>query len=205
VLADRHAYAVPPPSSPAQELVIAIAGAVGTRLDQVSVELQLALRPYEVEADEVSLSAALRDLGGQDELPETPYDERVDAYMDAGNDLRENWQRGDALTLLAVEQIATRRRPGRIAHILRSVKHPAEVGTLRAIYGSRFFLVSAYRPRERRLAAVRELITDSSGSPDPTDWTYLPEQTRQVAAATRDADGGPQRTEPRRRRRTRRA
>jgi deoxycytidylate deaminase len=161
---------------PSEELVIAIAGAVGTRLDLVTVELQLALRAYDVDAEEISLSAGLRDLPGQPELPETPYDERVMAYIDAGNKLREDWNRDDALALLAVEQIRARRRPGRIAHILRSVKHPAEVATLRAIYGSRFFLVSAYRPREMRLKAVRELIADTSGSPDPTDWTYLPEQ-----------------------------
>lgn len=164
------------PDAPAEELVIAIAGAVGTHLDQVSVELQLALRLYEVDAQEISLSAALRGLPRQAELPEEHYDERVDAYMDAGNELRESWQRGDALALLALEQVAARRRPGRIAHILRSVKHPAEVATLRAVYGSRFFLVSAYRPRESRLAAVRELIADSWGSPEPSDWTFLPEQ-----------------------------
>jgi cytidine deaminase len=165
-----------PREAPDEEIVIAIAGAVGTRLDLVSVELQLALRAYAVDAHEIAVSTALRDLPGQAELPESPYDERVDAYMTAGNTLRERWQRGDALALLATEQIAASRRQGRIAHILRSVKHPAEVATLRAVYRSRFFLVSAYRPREVRIAAVRELIADSSGSPNPTDWTFLPEQ-----------------------------
>jgi cytidine deaminase len=171
----RLVHAVRPPG---EELFIALAGAVGTELEAVSRELQLALRPYDVHADEVSLSAGLRDLPGQAELPEAPYDERVDAYMTAGNTLRERWQRGDSLALLAIPAMRARREAAthpRVAHILRSVKHPDEVETLRTLYSDRFFLVSAYRPRDQRLDAVRRLIEDSTASPDPADWSYLPE------------------------------
>lgn len=165
-----------PPAAPHEEIVIAIAGAVGTRLDQVSLELQHALKRYEVETQEIRLSDALRSIPGQVELPEERYDERVEAYMDAGNRLREYWERGDALALLAIAQIAAQRRSGRIAHVLRSIKHPAEAMTLRAVYGSRFFLVSAYRPRIQRLAEVHQLVADSWRDPDPAAWTSLPEQ-----------------------------
>ena len=171
-----HACGVPQPPPP-EQIVIAIAGAVGTELEQVSLELQRALRPYEIETAEISLSAALRDIPGNEGLPEGPYDERVWEYMNAGNALREAWGRGDALALLAIRELAARRvgGPDRSAFVLRSIKHPDEVATLRAVYGSRFFLVSAYRPRETRLAAVRRLIEDSGPLVDPGDWAYGPE------------------------------
>jgi cytidine deaminase len=156
-----------------------LAGAVGARLHDVSSELQLALRDYGFDSFEVSLSSALKEMPGAEQLVESPYDDRVWAYMDAGNALRKRWQRGDALALLTVPAIIGNRQSTsapRIAHILRSVKHPAEVATLRAIYGSRFFLVSVYSPRERRLEALREQIEDSTGSANPADWAYLPSQ-----------------------------
>lgn len=108
--------------------MIAIAGAVGTELEQVSLELQRALWPYEIETAEISLSAALRDIPGNEGLPEGPYDERVWEYMNAGNALREAWGSGDALALLAIRELAARRvgGPDRSAFVLRSIKHRPE-------------------------------------------------------------------------------
>lgn len=172
----RHAYGVARRKPPPDEIIIALAGAVGTELAQASLELKLALEPYGIETRELSLSEMLKSLPQNHDLPGSPYDERVWSFMDAGNKLREDWERGDALGLLAVREIqATRSPKARVAYVLRSVKHPAEVETLRSIYGSRFFLVSAYRPRTVRLAAVRGLLADSTRSSDPEDWTYLPE------------------------------
>lgn len=165
-------------ASSGHELVVAIAGAVGTELGHVASELMLILGQFDFDCNEVALSAGLRQVSIDDELVETPYDERLWSYMKAGNSLRERWQRGDALALLAIREITASRRQAtsaRTAHILRSVKHPAEVATLRSVYGSRFFLVSAYRPRELRLAAVRQSIEDSRKSVDPDSWAYLPE------------------------------
>jgi cytidine deaminase len=166
------------PASPNQEIVVALAGAVGTELEHVADELAVVLGQFGFDAGEISLSAGLRQVSEGDELVDEPYDERLWSYMDGGNALRERWQRGDALALLAIREVAARRArlsSPRAAYILRSVKHPAEVATLRSVYGSRFFLVSAYRPRELRLSTVRGLIERSRKSADDRDWSFLPE------------------------------
>lgn len=83
--------------------------------------------------------------------------------MDAGNFLRERLERGDAIALLAILRLTTLRqapeRPTpRTAYILRSLKHPAEVATLRHVYGPNFFLISAYSPLSTRADYIERQI-----------------------------------------------
>ena len=47
------------------------------------------------------------------------------------------------------------------AFILRSLKHPAEVETLRNVYGQGFFVISVYAPREVRVGALADRISRS--------------------------------------------
>lgn len=73
----------------------------------------------------------------------------------AGDVLRERLGRGDALALLAIQDVRWRRNDEdeplpRTAYICKSLKHPQEVDTLREIYGPNFFLISAYAPVARR-------------------------------------------------------
>ena len=75
--------------------------------------------------------------------------ERLDSGMNSGKALREKHKRGDFYALLAINAINGKRAtdddaPGplkRHAHVIRSLKHPDEVETLRSVYGDGFFLV----------------------------------------------------------------
>ncbi len=110
--------------------------------------------------------------------------------MEAGNRLRLCWERGDALALLALTEIAAIRAErtderyeddsvkslDRFAFILRSLKHPHEVALLRSIYGSRFVLVAAYAPEEIRKAALSASLTKDYRSDQPEDWFKTPEE-----------------------------
>ncbi|MBW8827991.1 MAG: hypothetical protein JF606_00895 [Burkholderiales bacterium] len=93
--------------------------------------------------------------------------------MDAGTRLREDSERGEAVALLAIAEIRRVRQQElngsteSNAYILRSLKHPDEVETLRAVYGKGFFLISAYAPREVRVSAMAEKVTRSQhGNPN---------------------------------------
>lgn len=170
----------PPPN----ELVIGLVGAVGTDLDLVSTDIELALDAYGYEAQEIRLSRLLADLDWDEELPSEPLDRHIWTHMEAGNKLRLCWERGDALALLALTEIAAIREEksdkeyqdgsvtslGRFAFILRSLKHPDEVKLLRSIYGSRFILVAAYAPGEIRKSALTKALTKEYRSDDSQTW-----------------------------------
>ena len=90
--------------------------------------------------------------------------------MNAGDEFREAAQRGDALAVLAIGAIRDERETAtgdettpapRYAYILRSLKHPNEVKTLRRIYGSGFVLVADYSPRSARLNNLARQIAES--------------------------------------------
>ena len=91
--------------------------------------------------------------------------------MDAGNDFRKKIGSGDALSVAAMGDIQAERAArnledlriknnieelekiplSRQAYILRSLKHPTEVDTLRRVYGNGFILVAGYSPRDARV------------------------------------------------------
>jgi cytidine deaminase len=167
------------------EIVFGVVGAVGTDLEMVTTELKVALNDFNYETYEVRLSALLAELDWDAELPSQPSDAHIATHMDAGNRLRRTWGRGDALALLALAEIANVRAEkhedgdphvpiDRQAFVLRSLKHPEEIELLRSIYGSRFYLVSAYSPRSQREEALRAQCIRDYGSENQDDWSHTP-------------------------------
>lgn len=93
--------------------------------------------------------------------------------MRAGTEFRKKIDRGDALALLAVGKIRELRKSAReseeepiprCVYILRSLKHPDEVRTLRKVYGPGFLLVGAYSPRNTRVENLAKGIAQSHHS-----------------------------------------
>ena len=62
----------------------------------------------------------------------------------------------------------------RHAFILRSLKTPDELDTLRAVYGERLFVIAAYSPDDRRLFNLRDEIRTSRGEDDTSRWAHQP-------------------------------
>ncbi len=196
------------PSS--SELVIGLVGAVGTDLELVCTDISLALNAYDYDVEEIRLSRLLSGLDwGEDlseKLPGEPLDKHIWTHMDAGNALRYIWNRGDALALLALSEIAairadkekgqfgdgTPKSLERCAFILRSLKHPDEVELLRSIYGSRFVLISAYAPEEIRKKALTDQLTKQYRSEDSRAWFKSAEEiVQRDEAETEDAPNVP--------------
>lgn len=178
------------------EIVIALICPLGTDIEMVLNELSTELNEYAYTSSVHRLSEYLVELGDHD-FSDLPFDERLDAAMSAGDQLRARWDRGDALGLCAISDIVATRReestemigagademggtplPGylrRHAYILRSLKTRGEVETLRAVYGTRLFLIAAYAPDERRLEYLRDQIRSSRHSNDASTWSHQPE------------------------------
>lgn len=126
--------------------------AAGDRLETDLVDL---LGLYGYATNPIRLSALLRKVPGLGvELKESPEFDRINSYMDAGNALRERSSSESILAAWALLQIKKMRDAAqpvlrRTAHILRSIKHPAEARALRAVYGPGFYLIALPRRRRR--------------------------------------------------------
>ncbi len=180
------------------ELVIALVCPLGTNVDMVLNELETELNEYGFTSSVHRLSDYLIELSGSEDFNALPFDERLYAAMSAGDALRHQWQAGDALALCAISDIAaireskaeyeiqatsaTQNEPSvpaslsRHVYILRSLKTQDEVETLRAVYGSRFVLIAAYSPDEKRLQHLTAEIRSSRRTNDPTTWSHQPEE-----------------------------
>jgi len=167
----------------AADLVIALVAAVGTDVGMVSDEMKVALRSYEYKVIPLRLSHYLQEVTPED------FSEDLDQWlwdaMTAGDELRSRWERSDALALHAISDIvATRDRlrseaeeggSERLAFILRSLKTPDELETLRAIYGPRLVVIAAYSPKDKRLEDLGAKIEKSRGDEDRQNWVHQPE------------------------------
>lgn len=189
------------------ELVFALVGAVGTNLMVVSRALHEQLLRVGYTSHEIRISSLLHSLDRFSELAApgsgSEY-ERIKAHMRAGSELRKLAGKGDILALMAVSQIRQLRgehgegeiseRPRmplrRTAYIIRSIKHPAEIDTLRDIYGRAFFVISAYSPRARRVSSLAALIAESEGNPDHATFRARAEELIRIDEEEEDAPLG---------------
>ncbi len=154
------------------ELVIGLVAAAGTDLDRVGQLLENTLETVNYTAKPIRLSGLLHEIPNPswDPLPTAPEETRYERHMDAGNALRKALDRDDALALLAIGKIRDLRqkatgdanKPAQgVAYVLRSLKTPEEVETLRRVYGSRFVLIAAYSPRDSRVENLSRKIAGS--------------------------------------------
>jgi deoxycytidylate deaminase len=179
------------------ELIIALVAAVGTDVGMVAAELAIALNEYAYQTELLRLSDYLAEEFDEDFFKVKLFDEALWDAMSAGDKLRNEWNRGDALALHAISDIVVTRSqqsgteneacgtcgaeklgPGldRFAFILRSLKTQDELATLRAVYGPRLVVVAAYSPKEARIAHLATRIAESRGTDKPEQWAHSPEE-----------------------------
>ncbi len=176
------------------ELFFALAGPLGAGLTEVSQAITDSLSEVGYKTQEIHLAELLHQFRKWKNLPLSPEDTRITLHMDAGNKLRKTLKRGDALALVAINQIRDIRysywrkrfkRPipppqpkgprdfwkyenkpvPNLAFLLRSLKHPDEARLLRQVYCDAFHLISAYSPRESRVLRLAKRIADSKRDP----------------------------------------
>lgn len=177
------------------EIIIGLVAAVGTDLDMVMGGLKKELSEYDYEVKEIRVSSdflkSLVTTENKDEI------QRINEYMSAGNRVREMTEREDALALMCSAAIfAHRVKEGKegqkltkVAWVVRSLKNPQEVETLRRIYGQLFFAISVYSsvtnrelflaghdPSQDKEFAVKQLLerdlNESSGHGQKTRDTF---------------------------------
>lgn len=135
--------------SPDCELVIGIVAPVGVNLDDVQNRLESLFRQFLYEFNFIHISKLCHPYLPAQTTAVTEL-ERLDSGMNNGNILRGKYERGDFCALLAINAINEKRANinsgkfeslKRHVHVIRSLKHPDEIETLRRVYGDGFFLL----------------------------------------------------------------
>ncbi|KMT65927.1 anti-phage dCTP deaminase [Catenovulum maritimum] len=149
------------------EIVIGLVAPVGVNLDDVHNRFVSYFNQFRYEVNYIHLSQVAKEFQG---IATGPYTEqsRLDTAMNTGNALRQKSERGDLFALLAINEI-NKKRLGetpeplpRHVHIIRSLKHPDEVETLRQVYGPGFILLGISSSIESR----KRYLKDEKGVPE---------------------------------------
>ncbi len=151
------------------ELVIGLVGPLGSGVTTTANILKRTLvDEYGYEVDHITVSHIIernKNLVSSTEATKETEDKRVRGLQEIGDKLREKFSAA-YLAEKCVESIATNRikekgykqteegiripLPRRRAHIIDSLKNPAELNLLRDVYGDVFWLVGVFAPEEVR-------------------------------------------------------
>lgn len=150
--------------------MLGLIGPVGCDMDQLTGWLENALSSVSYERRHIRLIGLVLEFEPWQETADSPFHERAHARMTAGNEFRERTRLKNALALLASAAIQNERKREhgdpkvpikRCAYILRSLKTPEEIDTLRQIYGPNFAAIATYMPRKSRRDRITKQIAVS--------------------------------------------
>lgn len=157
------------------DIYIGLVGAAGTDLEPVKLQLRAQLAALDYEYREVKLSRIIGAFCGVDTTG-LSEERRVEALMNAGDQIRRAINKGDGVMRLAATEIRRLRSEGAAegedtpemlgstAFVIDSLKNPAEAKTLRAVYGRNFLLISVYSPKNERISKLAKRIAASQGT-----------------------------------------
>lgn len=158
---------------PQAELIIGIVCAVGTDYGPVRDAINEILSKFNYHTTIVRISELISRFS-QDELSEKTEILRISSRMTAGNNECRNKKRKDLWALAAISEInATREKMAsgpnalsQTAHLILTLKRPAEVATLRKVYGDGFLLVGVFSTEQERLDYLIEKNAPKSDALD---------------------------------------
>lgn len=170
------------------ELVIGLVGYAGAGCSTATGRLEVMLQVAGYEVEVIKLSSLIARRFGHDATPVVVHGikagpakfDRACKLQDLGDELRGTHQH-HAVAALAIAEIMARRGaedPGtrKLAFILDSLKHSAEVDLLRKVYDQSFRLVAIHceRPtRERRLIGENRSASKYAGVPEKDVLAYM--------------------------------
>lgn len=166
------------------EFVIGLAGPAGTDLTGLARTIAEELSPFEYRCPQIRVSQLIQEFCDEElrsAISTAKHGRKVALLMGAGDVLRKQAGRGDALVPLVVTSIRKARNSilkedgvtieaenpvpaDRVCYIINSLKHPDEVQELRRIYGENFVMISGFSSESERISELCELIAKSHTS-----------------------------------------
>lgn len=144
------------------DLVLGLVAPVGTDLQLLHDVLKQAVDAVGYDLKDIHVSDLIDRHSGEFGVTVEPGSNRYDRLMRLGTALRKAFEDGAVPTILAIaaiREIRSQIGKGPTVYLIRSVKHPAEVQTLRSVYGSTFLLVGATAEYDDRLTEVSRQLT----------------------------------------------
>lgn len=138
-------------------LIIAFVAPIGTDLDQVATSIESIANSLQFEIETVRISDLFSVEGNLKGFA------RYKALMDEGDRLRRDSKRDYICAVLAMARIKEIRqvlRDRRVIVVIRQLKTPTEIATLRQVYGNRLFVIAAYSSRPNRVQSLSRLLAD---------------------------------------------
>ncbi len=188
----------PPATDQRPELVFALVGGAGTRLDKLSSELRKELKTFGYETVDIKVSSLLPNFAGCVNQAQPGEYERITHLQNMGNAFRKMLGRGDALALAGIDEIRKKRAKHSkskspdepvpaYAYILNQLKHPAEVDLLRRVYGSSFILIACHAPRRKRVEELAKKMARIASQPG-LDIQFEPDASKVIDADDKQDD-----------------
>lgn len=146
------------------ELVFGVVYAAGTHIEPVVDALKDYIRRFSYTPQEIRISEYIKKRL-KIEVSDKSEADRIESLIRGGNQICRETKRKDFLALAAVAEIAGQReeepdgtpKPSpRTAYIIRSLKRPEEVATLRQIYHPGFYQISVFASEDERLKYLVE-------------------------------------------------
>jgi deoxycytidylate deaminase len=170
------------------ELIFALVGAAGTRLDDLAEALKRELRAFNYEAVDIRLSDLLTNFHEWTPQSETSESVRITHLQQIGNKFRERVKDGGALARAAIVEVRKYRAAvsgspdlpaSGLAYVVRQLKHPDEVDLLRQVYGPSFLLIAGHAPHQKRVEDLADLMARKESQPGQ-GWHYQPDALRVI-------------------------
>lgn len=170
-----------------EELVFGLVAPLGVDLDGAYESMKAVLETFHYVVVKVSVSEFLKN---RTTVLKTEVPKYLDSYIDtmqaAGNGLRLQSGRNDALAACALRQInehrsaqfAAGRESTRVAYVIRQLKTTEEVKLLRLVYGERFSAVGIFTALRGRVEWLAKKIAQSRN--DGTAWTKYEEEAKRL-------------------------
>ncbi|MGB7986295.1 MAG: anti-phage dCTP deaminase [Terracidiphilus sp.] len=144
------------------EIVLGLVYAAGTDIEPVIDTLRDYVQHYGYKANEVRVSDYIKEnlSSGADKCVDGTEIERIENLIRRGDEICAQSGKADFLALAAIAKIAELRPKDsdnnplpwpKTVHIVRSLKRPEEVVTLRQVYRPGFFLIGVFATEEERL------------------------------------------------------
>jgi deoxycytidylate deaminase len=143
------------------EIIIGLVAGVGTDLDKVEQQLITNLCPSGYDIKVITVSELSKTLSTPKKNKYKIKD--IHKRINRCNALRKILGRNDAMAILASAQIKLIRNLSieKSIYIIRQLKNPEEVETLRKIYGKNFILISLYEYNEKRKEFLKQHDADN--------------------------------------------
>lgn len=176
------------------EIVLGIITTVGTDTDNVIKYMreQLAKFSYQTEIINVS-SDILAPFSPEEKSFNSEY-ERIKFYMDLGNNVRSKSEdatiimKGVAATILSKRDSVHNPSPrGRVAYIVKSIKHPQEADYLKQVYGDGFHLIGVTSDLKRRCDYLMDIKSMTKEQADELIDRDSDEASNELGQHTQDA------------------